>query len=86
MPDAGVVEVAQRSGNIQPGNEQLAQLQTPSILRLSLSGTLAFAKLNSKLWFTTFPPTSAITDYAIAVDKLSANGHFFLGAQIAVSL
>ena len=32
------------------------------------------------------PPTTAITDYAIGLEKLSANGQFFVGTQIAVSL
>ena len=30
-------------------------------------------------------PTTAITDYAIGLEKLSANGQFFVGVQMAVS-
>ena len=29
------------------------------------------------------PSTTPIIDYAIDLEKLSANGHFFVGAQIA---
>ena len=32
------------------------------------------------------PPTPAIIHYAIRLEKLSANGQVFVGAQIAVSL
>ena len=32
------------------------------------------------------PPTTAITVYAIGLGKLSANGQFFLGAEIVVSI
>ena len=32
------------------------------------------------------PPTTAVTDYDIGLEKLSANGQFFVGTQIAVSL
>ena len=32
------------------------------------------------------PPNTAITGYAINLTKLSANGQFFVGAQMAVSL
>ena len=34
----------------------------------------------------TLPPTTAIIDYATSIVKLSANGQFFVGAQMAVSL
>ena len=33
-----------------------------------------------------FPPTTAITGYAISLTKQSANGHFFVGAEMAASL
>ena len=32
------------------------------------------------------PPTSAIIDYVLGLDKLSANGQFFAGAHMAISL
>ena len=32
------------------------------------------------------PPTTAITDYAISLGKLSANGRFFVGVQMAVTV
>ena len=32
------------------------------------------------------PPSTVITDYAIGLEKLSANGQFFAGAQMAVNL
>ena len=31
------------------------------------------------------PSTTAITDYAIGLEKLSANGKFFVGVEMAVS-
>ena len=31
------------------------------------------------------PPTTAIIDYTVGLGKLSANGQFFVGAQITVS-
>ena len=39
------------------------------------------------LIYDSLPPTTAITDYAIAVSKkLPANGQFFFGAQMALKL
>ena len=38
------------------------------------------------LVYDIFPPTTAVIDYAIGLEKLSANGQFFVGAQVAVSL
>ena len=32
------------------------------------------------------PPTAAILDYAIVLEKLPANGQFFVGAQMTVRL
>ena len=32
------------------------------------------------------PPTTATTEYAIGLEKLSANGQFFVGVQMAESL
>ena len=43
------------------------------------------AKLQA-LVYDILPPTSAVTDYAIGLEKLSANGQFFVGAQMAASL
>ena len=36
--------------------------------------------------YNNLPPTTAVTDYAIGLRKLPANGQFFIGAQMAVSL
>ena len=38
------------------------------------------------LVFDILPPATAMIDYAIGVQKLSANGQNFVGAQIAVIL
>ena len=38
------------------------------------------------LVYDVLPPTSAIIDYAVGLEKLSANGQFFVGIQMAVSL
>ena len=38
------------------------------------------------LVYDIIPPTTDTTDYAIGLDKMSANKQFFLGAQIAVRL
>ena len=38
------------------------------------------------LVYDILPPTTAITDYAIGPEKLSANGQFFVGAEIVLSL
>ena len=43
------------------------------------------AKLQA-LVYDILPPTIAITDYAIGLKKLLANGQFFVGAQIVLSL
>ena len=38
------------------------------------------------LVYDIFPPTTAITDYAIGVEKLSASGQIFLADEMAVCL
>ena len=38
------------------------------------------------LVYDILPAATVITDYAIGLEKLSANGQFFAGAQMAVSL
>ena len=38
------------------------------------------------LVYDILPPTTATIDYAIGLEKMSANGQFFIGVQIAVSL
>ena len=38
------------------------------------------------LVYDILPPTTAIIDKAIGLEKLSANGWFFFGAQMAASL
>ena len=37
------------------------------------------------LAYDILPPASVITDYAIGLEKLSGNGQFFVGAQMAGS-
>ena len=37
------------------------------------------------LVYDILPPATAITDYAIGLEKLSGNGQFFVGAQMAGS-
>ena len=53
--------------------------------------SLGQAETPSTFYFILFfndilPPTTVITDYAIGLKKLSANGQYFVGAQITVSL
>ena len=43
------------------------------------------AKLQA-LIYDILPSTTAITDYATGLEELSANGQFFVGARMAVSL
>ena len=38
------------------------------------------------LVYDILPPTVATIDYAICLEKMSANGQFFISVQIAVSL
>ena len=46
---------------------------------------LSVPKLQA-LVYDILPPASAIFDYAIGIEELSANGQFFSDAQTAVSL
>ena len=59
-------------------------------LRVSPSWARAGCKLKvlelQALVYDILPPTTAITDYAIGLEKLSTYGQFFAGAQMAVSL
>ena len=41
------------------------------------------AKLQGLL-YDSLPPTTAITDYAVGLPKLSANGIVFVSAQMAI--
>jgi len=43
-------------------------------------------KLQALVVYDISPPTTTINDYAIGLGKLSANGLFFLDAQIALRL
>ena len=43
------------------------------------------AKLQA-LVYDILPPSTAILDYAIGLEKLSANQHIFVGSQLAESL
>jgi len=38
------------------------------------------------LVYDILPPTAATVEYAIGLDKLSAKGQFFIGAQMGVRL
>ena len=38
------------------------------------------------LIYDVLPPTTAVTDYAIGLERLSANGQFLVGAQMAITL
>ena len=46
---------------------------------------MSTAKLQA-LVYHILPPTAALIGYAMGLEKLSANGQFFAGAQMAVSL
>ena len=56
-----------------------------SILRLQAACRRAQRKLQA-LVYDILPPATAIVDYTIGLEKLSANEHFFDDAQTAVSL
>ena len=43
------------------------------------------AKLQAQV-YDIIPPTAAMLDYAIVLEKLPANGQIFVGAQITVRL
>ena len=45
---------------------------------------IALGKLQAPV-YDIHSPTSTVTDYAIGLEKMSANGQFFLGAPMAVS-
>ena len=45
-----------------------------------------FTRKLQALIYAILPPTTAITDYAIGLEKLLANGQFFVGAQMVLSL
>ena len=47
--------------------------------------TMAKCTLQAQV-YDSLPPTTAITDYAPGIKKLSANEQFFLGAQMEESL
>ena len=52
-----------------------------------ISAVLVFACVKPQaLVYDILPPATSITDYAIGLEKRSANGQFFFGAQTAVSL
>ena len=50
--------------------------------RLRVDSVKYGAKLQA-LVYNVLPPTTVITDYAIGLEKLSANGKFFHGVQMA---
>ena len=50
--------------------------------RLRVDSLKYGAKLQA-LVYNSLPPTTVITDYAIGLEKLSANGKVFEGAQMA---
>ena len=49
-------------------------------------GWLSLQRRLQALIYDIHPPTTAIADYAIGLEKQSANGHFYNDAQTAVSL
>ena len=55
------------------------------IRRLPSVCLLTVLKLQA-LVYDILPTTTAIADHAIGLEKLSANEHFFVGAQMAASL
>ena len=61
---------------IQSANRRSPTLETPDRHMVQLQA----------LVYDFLPPTTAITDDAIGLGKLSANGQVFLGVQTAVSL
>ena len=50
------------------------------------SGEQRYYKSDQQLVYKILLPTIAITDYAIDLSKLSANGQFFVGAHMVVTL
>ena len=61
--------------------------QAPTSLRCNVLG--ARRKPSHKfqaLVYDIFPPTTAIVNYATGLEKLTANGQFFVGAQMAVNV
>ena len=48
------------------------------------TGHVIYIKLQAVVY--DIPPTTAVLDYAIGLEKLSANGLFFVGAQMAGTL
>ena len=52
----------------------------------SVSKTVLTVPKLQALVYDILPPTTAVTDYAIVIENLSANRQFFVGAQMAVSL
>ena len=53
-----------------------------SVSKIVLTGP----KLQAALVYDILPPNTAVTDYAIGIENLSANRQFFVGVQMAVSL
>ena len=61
--------------------------QAPTSLRCNVLGTQRKPSHKFQaLVYDIFPPTTAIVNYATGLEKLTANGQFFVGAQMAVNL
>ena len=60
-------------------------LQTGSSIGCCQCRCTLAAKLQA-LVYDVIPPATAVTDYAIGFEKLSANGQFFFGPQMTTSL
>ena len=69
---------------------RLYQGDTHFVRYICLTGTVVPPEGNwyrlQALVYDILPPTTAITDYAIGLRKLSANEQFFVAAQMAVAL
>ena len=52
----------------------------------SVSKTVLTVPKLQALVYDILPPTTAVTDYAIVIENLSANRQFFVGVHMAVSL
>ena len=66
---------------VQP---HLPPLDLSRTLSLSLASRLNSIHKLKAVVYSILPSTTAMTDYAIGLEKLSANGQFFIGAEVAV--
>ena len=64
--------------------QQIKVLSKPCLV-IQIPEYLKWTKLQA-LIYDTLPPTTATVDNVIRLEKLSANGQFSVGTQLAVSL